>query len=224
MDEARELASAGEPEGAIIQADEQTAGRGRFGNLWTSPHGNLYATVILRPQKPARIVAQLSFAVALALGDAIGRDDVTLKWPNDILAGGKKIAGILMEMNGGQGDTPPDFLLIGTGVNVAAGPPGSAQLGPDCDIAELRARYLENLDHWYTRWQTSGFADIRSAWLSRAHGIGQPITVRFSDRIAHGTFEGIDEHGNLILRDEGGAVRAVNSGAVHFGDGAGANA
>ncbi len=219
MDEARDLALAGEPEGAVIQADEQTSGRGRFGNRWSSPSGNFYATTILRPRKPAREVAQLSFAVALALGDAIQSDDTRLKWPNDILLSGQKIAGILLEMNGvqGAGDQPPKFLLVGTGVNVTSAPPGGTILRTEVSVDEVRERYLNALGHWYDRWNTDGFADIRAAWLSRAHGLGQPITVRFSDRYAHGTFEGIDDAGNLLLREDDGHLRTISSGAVHFG-------
>jgi BirA family transcriptional regulator, biotin operon repressor / biotin---[acetyl-CoA-carboxylase] ligase len=215
MDEARTLAEGGAPEGTIVQAGEQTAGRGRFGNAWTSPKGNLYMTIILRPKKQTRDIAQMSFAVALALADTIVADDVELKWPNDVLVGGKKIAGILLEMSS-NGETP-DYLLVGTGINIASGPEGAAILGAQKSVDSVRDEFISNLDHWYERWLESGFADIRSAWLARAHGIDDPITVRFADRSLHGIFEGIDEAGNLLLRQNDGHSRAISSGAVHFG-------
>lgn len=215
MDEARKLASEGAPEGTIVQAAEQTAGRGRFGNTWTSPRGNLYMTTILRPVRPVKDIAQMSFAVALALADTIENPDVELKWPNDVLAGGKKIAGILLEM--ASAGEMADYLLVGTGINIASGPEGAAIMGAAHSVDAVRDEFISNLDHWYERWLETGFPDIRSAWLARAHGVDQPITVRLAERRLHGVFEGIDEAGNLLLRQNDGKARAISSGAVHFG-------
>jgi len=218
MDEGRKLANTDALEFTVVQAYEQTAGRGRFGNQWSSPPGNLYMTVIFRPDMPVRACAQLSFVLALALADTIEHAEARLKWPNDVLVDGKKIAGILLEMESGGKETP-DYLLAGMGVNIASGPEGSAILCdymPAVTVEEARDRLLENIAHWYERWLFGHFDDIRSAWLSRAHGVGQEITARFADRSIDGIFEGLDKDGNLILRQANGDSRIISSGSIHF--------
>lgn len=218
MDEARRLAEGGAPEGTVVQAGEQTGGRGRFGNGWVSPHGNLYMTLVLKPDMPVQDCAQMSFAAALALADTLEIPDTMLKWPNDVLVGGKKIAGILLEM-GGSGSLVPGFLLVGIGLNIASAPAGATSMtqhGGAAAITHVRDELLENINHWYDRWQAGAFADIRAAWLNRAYGLNMPIHVRFSDRTVDGIFEGIDDAGNLLLCDEGGQPHIINSGAVHF--------
>ncbi|MCB1538426.1 MAG: biotin--[acetyl-CoA-carboxylase] ligase [Rhodospirillales bacterium] len=225
MDTVRALAEAGAPEGTMVQAGIQTAGRGRMGNTWTSPPGNLYLTTLLRPQAPLRAVAQLSFVAALALADAIdgcGAAHLTLKWPNDVLVGGRKIAGILLEVQGGRGELPPDFLLIGTGVNIDVAPPEGAQVNDGNtmrrDAAFVRDSYFERLSHWYAAWQEQGFAPVRAAWMARAHGLGGPITARLGEGSVQGVFDGIDGQGGLILRRGDGVAQIVSGGAVHFGN------
>jgi BirA family biotin operon repressor/biotin-[acetyl-CoA-carboxylase] ligase len=214
MDEARRMAKDGIAEGAAIQADEQTAGRGRFGNQWSSPAGNLYMTVVFRPHALVRDCAQLSFVVAVALADTIKMDQLTLKWPNDVLVDRRKIAGILLEMETGVG-AYPDFMLAGIGVNIASGPPGTA-VYDGRSVIEVRDALLENLGRWYDIWQKNGFPEVRDAWLARAHGMHAPITVRMADNSLEGVFDGIDDAGNLILLEGGGLRRTIHSGAVHF--------
>lgn len=219
MDEARAMAESGAPEFTVVQAEEQTSGRGRFGNAWSSPPGNLYMTIILRPNMPTRVCAQVSFALALALSDTILHAPTQLKWPNDVLVSGKKIAGILLEM-AGDGKDVPDFMLAGVGVNIASGPEGSAKLSDfmiDAQVHPFRDQLLENIGHWYERWQEGRFEDIRSAWLARAYGVGQAVKARFADRSVEGVFEGLDSDGNLILREDSGRSRTISSGAIHFG-------
>lgn len=217
MDEARSLAEAGAPQFTVVQAGEQTAGRGRFGNTWSAPAGNLYITVILRPDVPLRRCAQFSFGIALALSDIIPAPS-KLKWPNDVLVDGKKIAGILLEMEAGKNDVP-DFLLAGIGLNIACGPEGSARMSDYTtdNAAHIRDELLQKIAHWYERWQKNQFDDIRSAWLSRAKGLGEPVVVRMAERRLEGVFEGLDADGNLILREASGAKRTISSGDVHFG-------
>jgi BirA family biotin operon repressor/biotin-[acetyl-CoA-carboxylase] ligase len=223
MDEARRMALEGVSEGCIVQADEQSAGRGRFGNQWSSPPGNLYMTLILRPRVDTRFCAQISFLVAVALGDtlkALGvpERDIALKWPNDVLAGGKKIAGILLEMQS-VSPGPPDFLLAGVGVNVAVAPEGRASIhhyNPQADVMQVRDALMARMGMLYDRWLERGFSDIRAAWLERAHGLGMPITARMADRSVDGVFDGVDDEGNLMLRSPSGQRQTIHSGAVHF--------
>ena len=224
MDEARALATTQNvAEGAIVQADQQTSGRGRFGNTWTSPLGNLYMTLVLRPRVATTLCAQLSFVVAVALADALKALGVPavstkLKWPNDVLIDGRKIAGILLEMQSGQNDTP-DFLLAGIGVNVVAPPEagiGIAGFAPHVDVMQVRTQLVADIARWYDIWQGQGFAHVRARWLENAYGVGQPVTARMADKSAHGVFEGIDADGNLIMREADGQTRIINSAAVHF--------
>ena len=222
MDEARDLANAGVAEGIVVQALEQTAGRGRFGNQWDSPTGNLFMTIVLRPKKPLQECAQLSFVAAVAMAqacDEFGVGGLQLKWPNDALVNGQKLAGILLEMEG-QGDTP-DFLLLGMGINVSYAPDGKAKLqdqNADVDAATFREALLIRLAQWYDVWQRDGFAPVRAAWVKRAYGLGQGITARLANTQITGTFVDIDRHGALVMTDsETGKARMITGGEVHFG-------
>ena len=156
--EALELAAAGAPTGTIVWAERQSQGRGRRGRAWESPAGNLYCSVILRPR--ARPVAQVSFVAAVAVAEAIERFDlgVQLKWPNDVLMDGAKVAGILLEGTGSA-------LVLGTGVNIASAPPGGISLrtqGVATSVARVLQAYLAALKDWMARWESEGFTPVRS--------------------------------------------------------------
>jgi BirA family transcriptional regulator, biotin operon repressor / biotin---[acetyl-CoA-carboxylase] ligase len=226
-EEARRLAEAGGAEhGPLwIMAARQTAGRGRRGKAWDMAEGNLAATLLLRPEAPQAVTGQLSFAAALAAAEMVQHfapdAAVTVKWPNDVLAEGRKIAGILLE-GGAQKDNKA-WLAIGIGVNLAHHPEGTAfpatslpQLGlapPSCDAAltVLAVRFA----HWYDVWMRSGFETLREAWLGRASGLGASITARLPHETRQGVFEGIDASGALLLK-EGTGVRAIAAGEVFF--------
>jgi BirA family biotin operon repressor/biotin-[acetyl-CoA-carboxylase] ligase len=226
-EEARRLAAAGVQGPLWIVADRQTKGRGRRGREWHSLAGNLYATLLLNPASRIAQCAQLSFVAALAVGDVVARfaptASVELKWPNDVLAGGRKIAGILLEASGNDAGAP-DWLAIGFGVNLVWHPadaefPAISLLGlnahppaPRDALACLAASWLD----WYKLWETRDFAPIRDAWLTRAAGLGQRIRARLPDEEATGVFEGIDESGALILREQSGRVRIIAAGDVFF--------
>lgn len=215
--EARRLAEAGERGPLWITAVRQTAGRGRRGRAWEQGDGNLAATLLLQP---AGDFAQLSFAAALAVADMAQHfapaAAITVKWPNDVLANGNKLAGILLESG-------PEWLAIGIGVNLAGHPGGTefpatslAQLGiavPSSDeaLALLAARFA----HWYDAWMKEGFNTLRMAWLARASGLGAPIRARLPHETRHGVFEGIDASGALLLNEQG-QVRAITAGEVFF--------
>ena len=227
-EEARRLAQAGEPGPIWICAARQTAGQGRRGRVWESPTGNLAATLMLRPTKPAGECAQLSFAAAIAACDTLAgfapSAELRVKWPNDVLAGGAKICGILLESAGPAGDAPA-WLAIGIGINLAGHPEGTEfpatslkALGaavptPDDALLHLAAHFAR----WYEAWRDEGFAPIRDAWLARAKGLGSRIRARLATGETQGVFEGIDETGALILREGTGAVRRIAAGEVFFG-------
>ena len=220
--EARRRAGAGEKGPLWIAARRQSAGRGRRGRSWETPQGNLAATLLLSPQKPAAACAQLSFVAALAVCDMLAgfapAADFALKWPNDVLAGGRKIAGILLESENG-------WLAAGIGVNLAAFPADTefpatslAALGilppaPKDALLDLAALFAK----WYEAWRAQGFARVREAWLARAAGLGTRIRARLAKEELTGVFQGIDETGALLLGLDGGGTRVLAAGDVYFG-------
>ena len=198
----------------------QSAGRGRRGRAWQTAEGNLAATLLLYPDAPPAVSGQLSFAAALAVADLATHFApgvaIAVKWPNDVLAEGRKLAGILLE--GGNG-----WLAIGIGINLANHPEGTefpamslAGLGiapPPAEeaLSVLAARFA----HWYDVWIEGGFGSLRMHWLARAKGVGAPIRARLPQETREGVFEGIDENGALLL-NEGGQVRVIAAGEVFF--------
>lgn len=219
-DEAKRLAAADAPEGTWVVAEEQTGGRGRRGRAWTSPPGNLYASLLLRPPGPARALTALSFVAAVAVGEALltlsGTLPVAYKWPNDVLVGGRKVAGILLESGG-----TPIWVVVGIGLNVAHHPddlqrPATSlaaaglQVSVDTAMAAL-GRALENT---YLRWRELGFEPVRQAWLARAVGLGEPIVVRLPDRELRGRFAALDHDGALLLDQADGQRLRIDAGDV----------
>ena len=214
-----------------ILAGVQTAGRGRRARPWSSPMGNFHGTLVLKPLEPPETVALRSFAAALALRDAFVHltglpDSFALKWPNDVLCNGGKIAGILLESQGLNGPAP--ILCIGIGVNLIAAPDASqveaGAVAPVSLLTETGLRptpqaFLDALAPAYARWEaiftSEGFAPLRAAWLSHAARLGQPIRARTGTETREGTFETIDATGNLILRTAHGPV-AIPAAEVFF--------
>ncbi|WP_171096979.1 biotin--[acetyl-CoA-carboxylase] ligase [Ruegeria sp. HKCCD7255] len=214
-----------------ILAHHQTAARGRRGRAWTHPKGNLAATLLLRPDEPPEKAALRSFLASLALFDACvsvtGRaTGLALKWPNDVLLNGGKLAGILLESTGqGRGLS---HLAIGIGVNLSEAPgadqvePGAvrpvsllsetgAHVTPEDFLTELAAAYAQ----YETQFATYGFAPIRTAWLSRAARLGEVITARTATSETVGTFETVDAGGNLILNTAKGRV-SIPAAEIYF--------
>ena len=216
----RQLAEAGEPERLAVVARRQSAGRGTQGRGWVSPPGNLYMSVLLRPTEPARAVAQWSLLAAVALADAVAAamsdpSGLRLKWPNDLVVGGAKLAGILSE-SALDADGRLAWLVVGFGVNVATAPdvPGreTTSLGGTVEAAALVPPVLRNLDRLRTQRLRDGFGPIRAAWLERAPELGTHLTVRAGDQPAvGGAFAGLNDDGQLLL-SAGGRVRAFAAG------------
>ena len=224
-DEAKRLARAGAAEGVLVWALEQTEGRGRRGRAWHSPRGNLYLSLVARPAAPPARAAQLGFVAALALGDALlalaGPGlPLRYKWPNDLLLGGRKLAGILLESEMASGDQV-DFVVIGLGVNIAAAPrdveypaaslaaAGIAGVTP----AGLLEAFARHFSIWLARWRGEGFAPVRVAWLTRASGLGEPVRVRLDHRSHQGRFFDLDDDGALLL-DSADGRRRIAAGQV----------
>ncbi len=208
-----------------ITARRQTAGRGRRGNAWVSAPGNLYATLLLADPAPGEHAPELSFVSALAVLDAVldcapalGAE-LALKWPNDVLCGGAKLAGILIEGEGVKGALA---VAIGIGVNCRSHPKEAAYPATDLAAAgadvsaedlfwALSATMLRRLAQWD---RGAGFGAVRADWVARAVGIGADLRVRLPDREYFGRGEGMDEHGRLLLRLADGSLRAITAGDV----------
>jgi len=225
--EALALARAGERGPLWITAQSQSAGRGRRGNAWISPPGNLYATLLLTEPSAPEHAPQLSFVAALALHDAVAArasqlgPALKVKWPNDLLVGRAKLAGILVE-----GESDPVFAVaIGIGVNCATHPSDVAYpatdlasngvlVTPDALMPQLAMSMQQRLAQWGGG---RGFAAIRADWLKRAAGLGEVLRVRLSARELAGRFQGLDEAGRLLLAQDNG-VTTITAGEV-FGIG-----
>jgi BirA family transcriptional regulator, biotin operon repressor / biotin---[acetyl-CoA-carboxylase] ligase len=214
-----------------IFAEAQTAGRGRRARPWSSPRGNFYGTFVMNPTEEAERVALRSFAAALALRDALVSvtglpGSFALKWPNDVLLNGGKVAGILLE-SAALG-SPSATLCIGIGVNLITAPdpaaiePGAvlpvsllAETGlrimPDAFLAALAPAYA----HWEKTFTAEGFAPLREAWLANAARLGEVIRARTGGEEREGVFDTIDIHGNLILKMTAGVV-AISAADVFF--------
>lgn len=227
-DEATKLAATGAATGTVVWAHRQTAGRGRRGRTWYSPEGNLYCSLVLRPDVTPTVAAQLSLVAAVATADVVAgflapNARIEQKWPNDVLVDGVKIAGILLESSGTTGRRI-DWVVIGVGLNVAAAPDQPdvqstslrQQGAEDITAAAALEALLESLHGWYQRWETAGIGPVRGAWLGRARGIGQPITVRLPDEEIHGRFADMDESGALLLDLSDGQSRRITAGDVFY--------
>lgn len=214
-----------------IIAASQTAGRGRRARIWVSPPGNFYATLVMKPTEALEIVALRSFAAALALRDACVAvtglpDAFTLKWPNDVLLNGGKLAGILLESAGFT--TGRGHLAIGVGVNLIAAPDpahlDAHAVAPVNLLHETGHRitpdqFLDHLAPAYARWENrlvaKGFAPLRAEWLAHAARLGETITARTGAASHQGRFETIDDSGALVLHTATGR-RTIPAADVFF--------
>jgi len=221
-EEARRLALAGEQGPLGLTAGRQTAGRGRRGRNWETPFDNLAATLLLQPGRRESEWPQLSFVAAIAASDMAAsfapQARIALKWPNDVLADGRKLAGILLENAHGA-------LAIGIGVNLMHYPKDTefpatslAALGAEVpSAADGLARLAADFAKWYEVWSVQGFAAIRDAWLARAHGLGTRIRARLVKEERSGMFEGIDESGALLLNEGFGRLSTLPAADIFFG-------
>lgn len=243
--EAMNAALAGDGGRLWYAALQQTAGRGRRGRAWESPHGNLAASLMIVPDAENNVLATLGFVAGVALNRALerivpqasirsgidgadgtsngGRARIALKWPNDVLADGAKLAGILLEAQ-----KRPDgrqAIVIGFGVNVVAAPEGLpypavalADLGVQINAETVFEALAESWVECFGIWNNGhGIADILTLWRGAAAGIGAEVAVQRSGDVVRGVFETIDDAGRLIVRDDEGHRIAIAAGDVHFG-------
>ena len=225
--EALALASNGERGPIFVAAERHSAGRGRRGPEWVSESGNLYATLLVTDPALPAMGPQLCFVAALALHDAVLDDcaglapaRLQLKWPNDLLLDGKKVAGILIEGTEVKGGLT--VVAIGFGVNCRRHPADTKFPATDFTEADFSSTPQTLLPRLGARWEQRvaewnrgvGFAAIRDAWILRASGIGGPIEVRLPEQNLGGIFESINEQGALILRRKGGGREIISAGDV----------
>lgn len=217
-----ERAEAGEPAGLALLALRQTRARGSRGRGWTEPpKGNLALSVLLRPQGGLGLPALWPFLAGLALHQALSQDDpsdrLSLKWPNDVMLDGRKLAGILIERGASGGQ---DWLVIGFGANLASAPvlpdrvtACMAELGSPPTPQEVASRLLPALDDWTQLALTDGFVAIRAAWLGRAHPVGTLLAVRDRGEQRAGSFAGLTDDGALRL-DVAGREQRIDTGEI----------
>ncbi|HWT80835.1 MAG TPA: biotin--[acetyl-CoA-carboxylase] ligase [Candidatus Methylomirabilis sp.] len=227
-DAVMEAARAGEPEGFAILADRQTAGRGRRGRSWVSPAGvGVYTSVLLRPQQlPARIPL-LTLVGGLAVAEAIqeiARVAARLKWPNDVLVEGRKIAGVLTEMASTDGEVGP--VVIGMGINVNHGPqdfpaellPVATSLalvtGKTLPRGKVAAAVFNALDGWYQVFREGDDAAILTAGRERSAILGRPVDLHTGEGHWQGIAVDLDSDGALLVQEEGAGLRRVIAGDV----------
>jgi BirA family biotin operon repressor/biotin-[acetyl-CoA-carboxylase] ligase len=241
--EALAAAAAGDPGGIWFAALQQNAGRGRRGRQWHSPSGNLAASLLIVPDAGPDLVATLGFVAGVALDRALsailpqslvrigidgadgadGRSRIALKWPNDVLADGAKLAGILLEAS----KTPDGrtAIIVGVGVNVVAAPEGvpypaislkalGVTLSAQAVFEALSDAWVETFGVWA---EGAGIGAVLDQWRRAAAGIGAPVAVSQDGVVRRGIFETIDSAGRLVIRDDEGSRIAITAGDVHFG-------
>ncbi|MET0841053.1 MAG: biotin--[acetyl-CoA-carboxylase] ligase [Methyloceanibacter sp.] len=227
--EARRRAKAGEPGPLWIWSARQSQGRGRGGREWISRPGNLFASLLIGVNAPQRVAGQIALLAGVVAYDTIakliayeGRSELLLKWPNDILLAGEKLAGVLLE-NVGSTVENRSVVVIGTGINLASHPEDLPQpaisLGA-YDIMVTPAEALEVLaattHEWLARWgEGSCFPTIRRAWLDRAGPAGRPLRVKVEGEETEGVYGGLDADGALRLMTPEGEYR-IAAGDVFF--------
>jgi BirA family biotin operon repressor/biotin-[acetyl-CoA-carboxylase] ligase len=214
-DDLAALARTGAREGTWLRAGRQTGGRGRQGRGWDSPEGNLHASTLVRLRSGDPAAPTLALVAAIALHEVAAafapEVELIVKWPNDLLAGGAKLAGILLEREG-------ETVVIGFGANLAGYPDGLER--PAISLAALAgaapdpAAFLDALApafaRWLGRWRSEGLAAIRRQWLAIAHPPGTALSAGGVD----GLFDGLDESGALRLRLADGTIHIVHAGDV----------
>ncbi|MGZ4961885.1 MAG: biotin--[acetyl-CoA-carboxylase] ligase [Limisphaerales bacterium] len=225
-DIAARLAQDGVKEGVVIFAEAQTKGRGRLGRNWVSPpRKGLWFSVLLRPEMRPQAATQLTVAAATALARAIRRQTEIvpeIKWPNDILIKGKKVAGILTELTAELERVKDIILGIGVDVNIDDFPADLRKIatslkiesGAHVDRPALAAAMIRELDRDYARVCAGEFADLADEWQQQCTTIGQAVCIRLGERVVRGRAEALDADGAMLLRTEHGHLERIIGGDV----------
>jgi BirA family biotin operon repressor/biotin-[acetyl-CoA-carboxylase] ligase len=238
-EEALVYARNGELGPAWFVTTEQTAGRGRRSRPWVAPRGNLASSILEVIDVTPGVAATLGFAAGLALEAALRKISIeaamragagglqfSLKWPNDVLAGRHKLAGILLEAEAVADNRLA--VVVGIGTNVVAAPEGTPTpatslraLGIEVSAEELFAALSDAWAEYRGIWDSGrGFGEIRKAWLDRAAGLGQAVAIKSAGSTIEGTFDTIDEQGCMIVRTVAGQLVPITAGDVYFGSAA----
>jgi BirA family biotin operon repressor/biotin-[acetyl-CoA-carboxylase] ligase len=227
-EEAKRLALEGAPEFTAVWALEQTSGRGRRGRSWTSPRGNLYFSVVLKPEVPPSEAAQIGFVASVALADTLREivapsASISLKWPNDVLVNRRKVSGILPEIVGTRATGHVEALVLGMGINVANHPEQTTWpatnldgVGARVELEQVLERVSAALDRWIRVWRTEGFAPVRQRWKEQALPVGEAVELRLDGRVLGGRYLGIDADGALVLGSPDGTRQLIRAGEVFF--------
>lgn len=214
------------PDRLVAWAIEQTKGRGRHGRPWSGPAGNLMCSILLRPNCGLPAAAQLGFVAALAVIDTVrpllpDRQDIALKWPNDVLVGGRKVSGILLEA-GGWMPGAPGWIVVGTGVNLVYHPADTewpatdvrAEGGRYATAEQALEAYCAAFEHWNARWSREGFDPVRREWTRNAYGLGERIVARTERGTITGRMLGIDPDGSLVLESDAGTECRISAADI----------
>lgn len=229
--EARRRIEIGRRNPVFIVALEQTSGYGRRGTAWTQGAGDFAGTLIFEERAPRERIGQLSFVAGLAVAETVShfapKAEPMLKWPNDVLAGGGKLAGVLLELF--ESDERKAVVGLGVGLNVVSKPDladypaarlidhlGGAPAPTPAEIAPVLDGAFER---WRRTWRDEGFAPVRAAWLEKAARLGEAVRVRLPDGDISGVFKNLDPSGALVL-DCDGTRRLIAAGAILSGRGA----
>jgi BirA family biotin operon repressor/biotin-[acetyl-CoA-carboxylase] ligase len=232
--EALAAAAAGDPGGIWFAAQHQTAGRGRRGRVWQSVSGNLAASLLIVPDAAPDLIATLGFVAGVALHHGLsavvpqtslsdGQSRIALKWPNDVLADGAKLSGILLEACKTRDGR--NAVVIGCGVNVVSAPvdtpyPATSlrMLGVERSAEDVFEALSDAWVDIFGLWDDGrGVSRVLDLWRQSAAGIGAPVAVQQDGVIRRGIFETIDSSGRLIIRDDDGSRFPITAGDVHFG-------
>jgi BirA family biotin operon repressor/biotin-[acetyl-CoA-carboxylase] ligase len=238
--EAMSRARDGERGPIWLVTSEQTSGRGRRSRPWIAPRGNLACSMLEVIEVSPGSAATLGFAAGLALEAALRKVSIeaslrsagsdrmkfSLKWPNDVLAGREKLAGILLEAEAVADHRMA--VVVGIGTNVVAAPEGTptpatslAALGVQVGAEELFSELSDSWAELRRIWDNGrGFGEIRRLWLGRAAGLGEPVSVQIGGSAVQGTFDGLDEAGCMIVRTSAGKLVPISAGDVYFGSAA----
>jgi BirA family transcriptional regulator, biotin operon repressor / biotin---[acetyl-CoA-carboxylase] ligase len=221
------LARNGAPHGTVVIAECQTKGKGRWNREWQSPPGcNIYASIALRPPIEPVYAPQITLMTGVAIAELLSgycNGGVTLKWPNDVQIGGKKVCGILAEMSASS-EGSVDFVVVGIGINVNIRKNDfdesihdmatslAEETGHDISRLDLTAKLFDRFDDLYTRLLESGFGSIKDAWLSYCDMVGKQVRVIFKNDTESGKVLGIDDFGALIISDKKRKTKRVMAG------------
>ncbi len=228
-DEARRLAEGGGAHGAFIWAHRQTDGRGRRSRDWVSQKGNLFVSALLSPDCEFEQFPQLSFVAACAAHASVApllpESELKLKWPNDLLLDGEKLAGLLLEsfetIDEETGKLKR-WAVVGMGMNIENAPAGMdlpatclKHAGVELISAKIvLSRFIHHFIEWYQLWQDDGFEPVRKYWTNHCYHKGESVEVKIGDEMHRGEFVGLDETGNLLLKPKGSAVTIIAAGEV----------